>query len=719
MDKLSSELISEVFLKLSQRYLATCSLVCKDWNLIRNQPIFYKTIELNSASHIIKFIDFAQSTFMNLVPVGHHVKEIHFYNENIIYLDRHTLISLITVCPFVKEFNELPHVVNGDYSLISSSVYWKHLTKIPLSYTKSDSKWMQYMYDLSNSKNENDKTKVTSVSIDLDASKYIQLSKSAYSEMKTDSKQHMKFFMIQDQMNCQLPKRECDFIHDEINIIFDSQYWKLPSSFINLKRLYLDFEMCNISDSFCFYKFNETTLESFSETCPLLTHLTLRDFYFNLSSKFNPNLNSYTSINFNSIQPSQYLRFLHLNHCHLLEPNCYKYIQHKYPNLISLKLYLIYLPTMKQRQFEYKTAIGSLITSYHTLTILNVYFASYCRNCYLTGCNLHHIVTNQGFWPHKEIQEWLIEHPYQLTELYYPFDLFSIEKEYNDSQVELNTNCPLSDFQKNLLLLQSRNYLNHLTTLGLILNQSSKDTLNYLNYQNINNQVSYSSSPLLTNLKYLSVKQNERYSWYKYASKFKFFINTWLNLFSSLEKLEIVNLWIQHDNEIFDSGSMKQQKMITLTLPRKITSDDNYSYSILKVLTIKSCRICHGINEINAILNSLIYLNSLSMIDVCFTAEPMAESFTLYMPHLDFSYLQLVGLTYDQHILENINPRDHNFPLHQTTATCKCYYMLNIKVQETVSTNIITKKFSLRNRGYTPSDLWFNVICRSVDNLFT
>lgn len=124
MDKLSKELIENIFFNLSQRYLATCSLVCKKWFSIVRQQMFYKIIELNSTSQIEKFIEFAQMVTINGVPLSHCVKNIVFYNENIKDLNPNKLVALINLCPFVNEASQLPNIKKDNYKLLSNTIYW-------------------------------------------------------------------------------------------------------------------------------------------------------------------------------------------------------------------------------------------------------------------------------------------------------------------------------------------------------------------------------------------------------------------------------------------------------------------------------------------------------------------------------------------------------------------------------------------------------------------
>ncbi|CAO3648464.1 unnamed protein product [Cunninghamella blakesleeana] len=221
---------------------------------------------------------------------------------------------------------------------------------------------------------------------------------------------------------------------DNVDNALNSYYWKLPSSFSNLKELYLDFKLFNDQSSFSKYKFNESTLESIPTTCPLLMHLTLCEFNFNFSTGFIPSNSStiLSSTNFICIQSSTQLQYLYLDHCHLYEPECYKYIQYKYPSVTSLNLDLMYLPLMSEFHYVYKSAIGNLNTSYVTLAELKVHFTKWCTKCYSGGCNIYHSMDNQAFWPDKEQLTWLMIHPTQLVSLQYPFNLFIIEKEDHD-----------------------------------------------------------------------------------------------------------------------------------------------------------------------------------------------------------------------------------------------------------------------------------------------
>ncbi|CAO3610599.1 unnamed protein product [Cunninghamella blakesleeana] len=381
------------------------------------QPIFYEYITLNSTKQIKQFIELALITNINGISLGHLVKNIYFHKSNIEDLTPHMLASLITLCSFVNTINEISKMKNGEYRILSSTMYWQQLTKIPLSYTKIDSRWLNYMGNLSKSAKKVDRSRVTSISISIDASQYIKISKNTYSKMEPGDKLHMNLLMVQDRKDCILPRRYNDAIHYKNMVVFNSYYLKLPQSFNKLKELYLDFKEFNVVNNHCYYKFNEATLESISTTCSSLTHLTLCYFNFNLSSEYS-SFRSYTCpltpIDYKGLKPSFRLQWLHLEHCYLHEPGCYRYIQYKYPNLNTLNLDLIYLPIMNEYHCEYNSAIDNLIASCTTLTNLYIYYTNYCTKCYVDECDEYHIVDNLKFWPREKIQSWLLKHPNQL-----------------------------------------------------------------------------------------------------------------------------------------------------------------------------------------------------------------------------------------------------------------------------------------------------------------
>ncbi|CAO3648460.1 unnamed protein product [Cunninghamella blakesleeana] len=706
MDNLSPELIAKIFTFLSHRYLATCSLVKKDWYFIIRQPNFYKTIELHSTSQIEKFVEFAQIvTLDDEIPIGHFVERIIFHTKYINDLNVYKLVTLINLCPFVSHINELPSIKEENCKLISEAIYWRRLSDYPLSYTSIDTRWLKYLNYPSGLIPNNRKNTITTISFDIEVPTYYKLSQNDYSELEADDERHKNILFIEHNRDCQLPKRFNDIKNaNTANISFNSYYWKLPSSFANLKSLYLDFESYNKKHDLCYYIFNETTLESISTTCSSLTHLTFTELNFNLSDNYDQESSSSTG--FDGIEPSPQLQYLYLQDCHLHEPGCYSYIQYKYPNLKSLSLYLYYLPNMSVFHSRFNPAIGDLITSYDTLTELKVHFLNKCKLCYQDNCKVYHTIGDQSFWPHKQLQNWLMEHPNQLTTLYYPFDLFTIEIEDDDWNTALAIEDSLPEDQKKLIFFQNRKYLNHLTTLSFNIHLLSKYTLKYLLYQNLCNQVILSSSTFYLNVEHLIV-QGEWYSnWTTWKDEHEFFVYDWLTSLPSLKKLEIKCTRIQQGHQVIYLHCDEQ----LMTTPKKIL-DQIYPYYCLTELHITSCRIFYDFSEMTSFLKSLIKLKSLYLNNVLFRANPKVPSFTIFAPHLDLSCLRLSRIFYDQynHVGPNFN--------YENRCVYNVYNIQKFKVVENVSNSTITKEIQLKG-NVEPSNLWLEFVCHSVDNFY-
>ncbi|CAO3648456.1 unnamed protein product [Cunninghamella blakesleeana] len=599
-------------------------------------------------------------------------------------------------------FSELPDIKVADYKLISNTIFWRHLTRFPVSYTKIDDRWIEHMDKLSKSVNECDKTKITSVSIDINSERYYVVTKDEYSEMTLDDECDKNIFLIEDQVDCQLPKKYNDAKSNEEIIFFDSYYWKLPSSFTNLKKLYLRFETVSKNDDISYYSYNETTLDSISTSCPSLTHLTLRGFNFNISGKYQPG--SVSPINFNNIKSSLQLQYFCLQFCFLHEPECYKYIQYKYPNLTTLNLELIYLPIMNEYHSEYRSAISDLITSYNTLTELGFNFTNYCTECYKEECIESHDIDDQRFWPHKEILVWLMTNPNSLKSLLYPFDLFTIEKEdYSDWSVMLAIERSIPDDQKKKILLQRRNYLNYLSTLYLNIQYPSVNTLNYLHYLKSDEQKASSSSSVYPNLKRLIIYSYQHLN-HNTQESLSLFLYDWLHVLPDLNCMEIRDFMLQFRNEMIVPYLNEQQIILT---PKKMLSY-TYPYYQLTKLKITRCGINGEIGEITHLLRSLIYLKSLYIKNVWFTAGSAAHSFNIMAPHLQFSYLQLSQLKYNQIYME------------EDQMKCGWFYIQNIKLIETASnTNTDINDIIQKEISVNPSDLWLTFTCCSVDYLWT
>ncbi|CAO3633986.1 unnamed protein product [Cunninghamella echinulata] len=691
INKLPGELIEYIFSFLSQRYLHRASTVCKKWLQITRQPKFYKSVELYSTSQIEKFIE----VIINDTPLSLYIKEITFYNQFIHNLNPYILVVLINLCPFVTQVENIPDIGQENYKELLHTNYWRQLKELPLSYTKMDKRWMDHMKRTSSS--SNNKYKVTSLSIDL--SQYIALSIEDYSNIATDDERNYKLLVIEHQRNCELPRRYNDINRREGSIVsFSSYYFKLPSSLVNLKELYLDFETYNKKNNLCYYEFNETTLDSISISCPSLTHLTLFKFNLNISNTFLNQLDSSSSSTtiVNGINPSPQLKYLRLRFCYLHDPDCYTYIQYKYPNLTTLHLMLTYFPEMNTHFTEYKSTIGNLVTSYDdSLTGLQVqYVSDDIQN-----------VNEQKYWPHTKLLTWLMTHPNQLTTFKYPFDLFTIEREDNDWETALAIEKSLTDEQQSQLLPQYRSYLQNLKVLELKFELIPENTLQYLLYQNPSEPKIQSS--LCHNVEHLYVYAYFYLKYYYQNKERQFFIYDWLSAFSGLKILEINNLWIIHDYQLVDPHQNWQQRFSTIN---ETTYRLNPCYQLTE-LRLKYCRICLDLSEMTQLLESLINLQSLYIDDAWFTARTVYKSFIVSAPHLNLCNLQLSHLKFDQ-LQFCIGNRYREFPEYER------YYIQNIEVKEISSNNSIKTQNISKDGSLRASNIVFNFVCNSVDNFW-
>ncbi|KAI9306294.1 hypothetical protein BJ944DRAFT_238890 [Cunninghamella echinulata] len=689
MNELSCELTENIFSFLSQRYLYRASMVCKKWLKITRRPKYFESVELHSTSQIEKFIEFIQTVIINDTPISHYIKEIIFYDQYIHNLNPYRLVALINLCPFVIHVDNIPDIGEENYKVLSDTNYWRHLKILPLSYTKMDKRWMDHMKKVSN-----DKYKVTSLSIDV--SQYTLVPIEEYSNMETDDERNYKLLKIEDQRNRGLSRRYNDSNRSMLSFVyFSSYYLKLPTSLANLKELHLNFETYNKKHNLCCYEFNEKTLDSISTSCSSLTHLTLLKFNFNISNTFGnqPNVTlSSTTIIKNTI-PSPQLVSLRLQFCYLHSPNCYTYIQYKYPNLTTLNLILGYIPEMNKCYTEYKSTIGNLITSYDSLTDLQIQYAP----------NVVQNMDEQKHWPHTELLTWLITHPNQLTTFRYPFNLFTIEREDNDWETALAIKNSLTDEQRSQLLPQYCNYLQNLKSLELIFDFIPENTLQYLLYQSHSKYMVQSS--LCHNVEYLNIYTCSGLK-HNYQDKEKqFYIYDWLYAFPSLKKLKITNLWLIHEYQLMNPHQNLKQKFVACN---KITYFLSPCYQLTE-LNLKNCRICLDLSDMTRFLETLSNLHSLYINDAWFSATPVLESLTISAPHLNLCNLQLSNLKY---AYLNCWPE----PL---AAEYKYYDIKEVKVKEISSNSSFKVQRDPSNVYiYIPNRI-FTFVCNSVDNFWS
>ncbi|KAI9309675.1 hypothetical protein BJ944DRAFT_258213 [Cunninghamella echinulata] len=609
MEILSNELITIILSYLSQKQLVRASLVCKKWHQITLCPTFYETIYIYSEKQLVNFLSFAKTKkTKNHIPLGHFVYHLFYFGKSI---SPSLFYSLNDICPNITFINDVS--INNDNNSNSSnnSIYIagkesqqqqhlsKHLKHINLWYTKYYINWMDNLGEgieslqlcvdkkLIDHNNTTDGTTAL-ITFQKDYPPKLQRNRILVFYMDDDDiKEHQKSIgdtsveaerTFRNHLNEYISRSIHNIYNnnstingdennngDEVQVKdFYGQVLVLSTAqWIHLTTLYIDFCDTTCSQYTPLCGIDERSFDSIMTSCPSLTSLILNCMDMVLSSDYD---NAH-------VLPSPSLSHLELQHSNLQDPLIYDYFSIKFPELNTLKIELqtskIYPP---HRYQDYKDALYRMIIQYKDLTTLTMKMDEqdfYRYNKF-----------NRQFWPVQELNEWLMNHPYQLKHL---------ETWY--------------EFIKDRNTHHSMKYLNHLKTLSLANITDSPSIL--LNHKLLNNsnQQSYASTSITT----LKLK-----SAHTYMSKndSEFDLEQWLNAFPNLRELSLKRMGrIVYGKGNIESDQQQQQQ--------EKEEDKCYNSCPLEILDLcqTNIKIQGGLSEL---CNLFPNLRALYLTTVCF-----------------------------------------------------------------------------------------------------
>ncbi|CAO3642578.1 unnamed protein product [Cunninghamella echinulata] len=520
MNDLPDELLQHIFTFLSQRYVASASLVCKKWLVLTRNPQFYKTIIIYSTKQLRKFLNIATTLKItkNNTPVGYFVYSIKIDNTCSNIMEQ--LESLYCCCPNVKNMDGLP----------SDSYFpWPTLTTIPYRFTLSDR-------SLSLHKQHNI---IISLSFTIEPENnnnnnhLIQVQKDLQKRYRPVRKMNDSLFFLNNEETTSTTNQDEHLIECYGYTIF----FLSPSSWTQLKILYLDFQTLYIRSDVFIYGFDERVLDVIRTTCPQLESLILEEFFMNISDDYRFKITSSSTTttmtrNINTIYPHTSLKQLRLNNCALNDILCFDYFSKHYPNTTDLDLILLWNGYDNNGECEnYKLSLFNMITGFTCLKKLSASIKNENNSINLS--------IKDKVWPSLELYQWFMDHPTQLKELDYPFDLLTIENDYlKQLQPSSLSSSPLLCYQQNVNLNRSLAYIRHLTSLTLRLENNISQILDYLQSGDSNNHVSLSLTSLTINKD--EYRRTRIYSRGPCNEENDFFIDQWLNAFPNLKEMKLL-----------------------------------------------------------------------------------------------------------------------------------------------------------------------------------
>ncbi|KAI8084465.1 uncharacterized protein BX664DRAFT_387201 [Halteromyces radiatus] len=292
MDKLSLELLQLIMTLLSQRQLATCSLVCRSWYTATRIPL-YRSIQFYTIDQVNSFLQFSLSSSMMTVTTpllenmmmfskGYLVRRITFYMR----INDHSRWQIIQQqCPYVESIDVIPENNQRGYGICCHRsrhplvAQWKHLTRLPVWHSDSYQLWKEYLPQL--------------IHLGMDMNFYEEL----------------------------------------------LQY----TTTIATKILCLPFMPClqelDLYASNHFFHIDEHTLEAIHHACPSLRSLSLTSFQLHYNNNNNNSNNTNDSImKENVYEPALYMTKLRLILVSIHHVECYSYLGLKYPGLTTLEI---------------------------------------------------------------------------------------------------------------------------------------------------------------------------------------------------------------------------------------------------------------------------------------------------------------------------------------------------------------------------------------------
>ncbi|CAO3648042.1 unnamed protein product [Cunninghamella blakesleeana] len=502
---LPNEILVNILNRLTQRFLfLICSIVCKKWNLIINQPPFYTTIHIRSEvqwKKVIKDIKEKNDINNNDKHFSHYVQNLIFHYKPISskQLEISTFPSLQSISglchsPFLAEdFSKLYLEIKQptDYYYWAKSKEWIE----NFNHVKYHIKTLTIYYA-------------------------VFLCNQPYSQ---EGQKPLETIYLKPTKN------ESKSIRFGINSNIPHKMLVLPTtSLTNLVKLNLELSFCTTPPKFFI---NEYTFENIHQSCPLLESLSIDYMFMDLSDELDVISNN------SNIIPAQHLKSIYFKNCHFNHSYCFNYFCIKYPHLETLSIDLMLQNMSFEEKMRYQKRFLNILRHFPTLkTLYYIFWLEYTE-------------INPYYSFFKSLNKYLKK----LTNLEYSFPLtpYGRKKLYTVKMDSVYTNVSIDD-RTSLLHKQHLNFniLNQLTHLSAgisdLLNLASKLLLKSLK-----------TIVLSTTLQELKMRDTDK-SFHIHELEKLIYIYDWIDMFPNLLLLDIVNCaHIVDDNSAFFKENYK------------------------------------------------------------------------------------------------------------------------------------------------------------------
>ncbi|CAO3651034.1 unnamed protein product [Cunninghamella echinulata] len=352
MKDLPYEIITNILLCLSPRYIAQCSLINKTFYTLTRDPIFYLSVELYTHEQLEKFISMAKITTTHGKPIGHWVQQLKIKELQGKRIDMKYNIELRRTCPnaFFIGYKRLPNVPLLDYLQLTND-----------DDGNTDKLWDDLVY-----------LQLDVVS-EIKSNKGILKLEADQEQQQLQRKRNMinAFYTRTEEHSLISKNGYHPFYHGKVMLFSLSS----PSStFHHLKELHLQFH--SFDQQYLLpemYELDERTINAILLSCPHIEVLKLIRFFMNHRHQYNLN-------NITIASPCNTLKTLYLDDCIITEPENFCYFSFKFPRLSTLHINLnTHFEFKINDKLKFTLAIQEMVASFIHLNHL-IYSSSICLN---------------------------------------------------------------------------------------------------------------------------------------------------------------------------------------------------------------------------------------------------------------------------------------------------------------------------------------------------
>ncbi|CAO3650036.1 unnamed protein product [Cunninghamella blakesleeana] len=679
MHQLPNEVLINIFQRLPQHHLLILSTICKKWKYIITQPLFYNTLDIYSHKQLKKYIEIGKEKPLHShLPLGYSVNHLQFYTSD--------LVCSLDLVDMIDTFPNL-HSIQGLFTISESDKHHiyrlHHLKHIPFWYQNNSNRWMYMIH------------KYPHQIVSLECTFTDELLIKNVNEQTPQSPLPIIYFPF-------IKEHEIE-IQRTINEIFINDIY-----FCDIFNISLPILPCLTHLSIDYYKSGGSDLlfETIHQSCPQLNSLHLKPFHMFMHNNY--------SNNHIELQPNLQLKELSIGEF-FHDSKCFDYLSMKYPRLESFNFTFKIGSLAGINSPSMKPAIYNLITQYKHLKKLIV--------------KLENVEFLFKIWPYTELLHWLKQKPLQLTYLEYNYNFIDSIIRQHGNQLNTDITPTLSStFFNDDIFLQSHDYLNHLSTLSIVMDlRISVHILYYFYLCNDDSSILSNSIELL------------KIDIHMFGN-----VQFWLHAFPNLKSLSVIGkdkmtaindddgddeLYnyennIGNRNHLKKSNQFLKKKMNWRQQQQQSTTDstaiiDHHHYHSncfkLKKLELKNCAVDfkrYGWNGFFKLFNNLNTIILININLICNDHQPIKSPFqqaTFDLSHLSLNLIKIENVKCFYYFISS-NPI--------LSADCCLVKKLMIKELLFNNTYYIGHGSEYRNSTFDHknSDI-LNIICKSIDNV--